>query len=141
MSTNNANPRGEFLQFAVPSTVLSNDPLMIGGDATGRLCGVAQESYTPPGGLTPTGQVSIAFIGCFFLTVVAKSSLSPSVNAAVKPGDKIFADGGTLDATTNVTTGFTLDKNSSSGLYFGNAMDALTAGTTGTIRVRLKVTG
>lgn len=133
MSTINADPRGEFLQFLVPSTVTSNQPLLVG-----NLGVVAQESYTPPGGLTPTGYVSCALIGAFFLTVTAKTGLSPSVNSAVKPGDRIYADGGSLDATTNVTTGFTLDKNSG-GTLFGTALDALATGTTGTIRVRLKV--
>jgi hypothetical protein len=135
VSTINADPRGEFLQFPVPNTVTSNQPLLVG-----QLAVVAQESYTPPGGLTPTGNVSCALIGAFFLTVTAKTSLSPSTNSAVNPGDKIYADGGSLDSTTNVTSGFTLDKNSG-GTYFGNALDKLATGTTGTIRVRLKVTG
>lgn len=133
MAVNQADPRGEFLQFPVPSTVSSGDPLLVGDMAV-----VAQESYTPPGGLTPTGYVSVALIGAWFLTVTAKSSLSPSTNSAVKPGDLIYADGGTLDSTTNVTTGFTLDKNTG-GTLFGTALDALATGTTGTIRVRLKV--
>lgn len=133
MSANNANARGEFLQFPVPSTVVSGDPILVGAMAA-----VAQESYTPPGSVTPTGQVSVALIGCFFLSVTAKSSLSPSVGSAVKPGDKLYLDGGTLDSTTNVTTGGTLDKNTG-GTFFGFACDAITSGSTATIRVRLKV--
>lgn len=135
MAQNEANPRGEALQFFVPSTIISGQPIMIG-----QLAAVAQEAYAPVGGQTPTGQIGTALIGCWFLTVTAKTSLSPSVNSAVKPGDKLYADGGSTDSATNVLSGFTLDKNTG-GVYFGNAMDALTAGTTGTIRVRLKVTG
>lgn len=126
--TNQANARAEFLQFTVPSTVVSNDPLLVG-----TLAVVAQESYSA------AHQCSVSRIGAFFVTVTAKSALSPSTNSAVKPGDKIYADtDGTLDSTTNVTRGFTLDKNSS-GTHFGYALDALATGTTGTIRVALKV--
>lgn len=134
MATNDANIRAEYLQFAMPNNaaIVSGAPVLIGS-----LSAICEESYTPPTG-TPTGNVSVALIGAFFLTVTAQSSLSPAVNAAIKPGDKIYYDGGTLDSTTNVTYGGTLDKNSS-GTLFGAALDALASGTTGTIRVRLKV--
>lgn len=126
--TNQADPRAEFLQATMPSTVVSGDPLLLGTMAI-----VAQEDYSS------ARQTSFARIGAFFLTVTAKSALSPSTNSAVKPGDAIYADtDGTLDSTTNVTRGFTLDKNSS-GTLFGFALDALSTGTTGTIRVALKV--
>lgn len=126
--TNQALARAEYLQFTMPSTVLSNDPLLVG-----TMSVVAQENYSA------ARQTSAARIGAFFLTCTAKSALSPSTNSAIKPGDKIYADtDGTLDTTTNVTRGFTLDKNSS-GTLFGYALDALATGTTGPIRVALKV--
>lgn len=128
--TNQANARAEFLQFTVPSTVLSNDPLLVGTMAV-----VSQENYSA------SHQCSVARIGSFFLTCTAKSALSPSTNSAIKPGDKIYADtDGTTDSTTNVTRGFTLDK-ASGGTFFGYALDGLATGTTGTIRVALKVGG
>lgn len=133
MSVNNANPRGEFLQFAVPTTVKSGDAILVG-----KLACVAQESENPGTGYPETGSVSVALIGAFFFSVHAVSTISPAVNVAIKPGDPIYYDGGTLDAPTNVTTGGTLDVNSGETL-FGHALDALASGTTGKIRVRLKV--
>lgn len=130
MANNQADPRAEFLQCTMPSTVVSNDPLLLGTMAI-----VAQESYSS------ARQSSFARIGAFFLTCTAKSSLSPSVNSAIKPGDKIYADSdGTTDAATNVTRGFTLDK-ASGGTFFGYALDDLATGTSGVIRVALKVGG
>ena len=133
MSVNNEYSLADSLQFAVPITVISGQPLLIG-----TLAGVATESYTSNPTATPTGYVNVCLKGAFFLTVTAATVLSPSTGSAVNPGDKIYADGGTLDATTNVTTGFTLDK-ASGGVLFGSALDKLASATTGVIRVRLKV--
>jgi predicted RecA/RadA family phage recombinase len=134
MAVNDANIRAEYLQFAMPNNaaIVSGAPVLVG-----TLACVCEESYTPPTG-TPTGMVSVGLIGAFFLTVTAATALSPLTGSAVKPGDRIYYDGGTTDSTTNVTYSGTLDKNSSATL-FGTALDALTSGTTGTIRVRLKV--
>lgn len=137
--------RAEFITMAVPAAdnagvgPVTGEPLMFGQSPAGVLAAVAENSYTPPTGI-PTGNVGCAFIGAFLLSVTAKSGLSPSVNKAIAPGDKVYADGGTYDATTGCTYGFTLDANSG-GAYFGNALDAVVAGATTTIRVRLKVTG
>lgn len=131
MATNKAFERGVELPFSMPTGVVSGQPVVIG-----NLAGVAQYTYAAIP--SPPGQISIDFEGVYFLSVTAKSGLSPSVNSAVKPGDNIYADGGTTDTATNVTTGFTLDKASASTL-FGSAMDAIPAGQTATIRVRLKV--
>jgi hypothetical protein len=62
------------------------------------------------------------------------------VGLAIKPGDKVYAVGGTLDATTGCYYGFTLCAEDT-GRYFGNALDGIVSGQTATIRVRLKVTG
>lgn len=148
MALNKALERGMAITLPAPAAANagvgpnSGDPLLFGtGTAPGfGLAGVAQNSYTPPTGVA-TGNISVDFEGVYFLTVTAKSALSPSTGKAINPGDKIYADGGTLDATTGCTYGFTLDANSSSGVYFGNALDALGSGLSGTIRVRLKVTG
>lgn len=132
MATNTEYSLADSLQFAVPSSVVSGQPLLIG-----KLAGVATENYNPPTG-TPTGQVNVQLKGAFFLTVSAVTVISPPTGSAVKPGDILYADGGTLDATTNVTTGFTIDKNASGTTIFGSALDAITSGSSAVIRVRLK---
>lgn len=143
MAANQNLARAEFITMPVPAAdnagagPLTGEPLMFGN--TPAMAAVAENSYTPPTGI-PTGNVGCAFIGSFLLSVTAKSSLSPSVNKAVAPGDRVYADGGTYDAVTGCTYGFTLDANSG-GYYFGNALDAVVAGATTTIRVRLKVAG
>ena len=97
-------------RFALcPTTVKAGDAVLLGG-----IPAVALNDYSS---LT-LGTVFYTN-GSFYLSVTAKSSLSPSTGAAINPGDKVYADGGTLDATTNVTTGFTLDANSSTGTLFG----------------------
>lgn len=93
-----------------PTTVQGGDPLIVGGEPC-----VALDSYQ-----ANVGGCTALFNGSFNLPVVAKNSLSPSTGLAIKPGDKVYADGGVLDATTNVRSGFTLDANSSSGIFFGN---------------------
>lgn len=93
----------------LPTTVKAGDPLLVGTEPC-----VALDSYQ-----ANIGGATCLFNGSFSFSVTAKSSLSPSVGLAIKPGDKIYADGGVLDAATNVTTGFTLDANSSTGVFFG----------------------
>jgi len=140
MAANENLVRAEEITMAAPVAAnsgvgpISGDPLLFG-----KLAAVAETSYTPPTGI-PTGNISAKFIGAFLLPVVAMSSLSPVVNAAIGIGDELYADGGATDATTGCTYGFTIDKNSG-GTYFGNALDAVGAGQTATIRVRLKVSG
>src|SRR5271169_6496769 len=120
----------------------SGDVLLFGDNEAGAsLAGVAQNSYTPPTGIPNPEGVGVQFIGVFFLTVVALNQLSPGTGVAIAPGDPVYADGGTYDATTGCTYGFTLDANEATGHYFGNALDAVASGQTAIIRVRLKVTG
>ena len=112
------------------STVAAGDPVLIGS-----LPAIALDTAATVGGGEPT----FLFGGSFALTVTAKSSLSPSVNHALKPGDPVYADGGTLDATSNMTTGFTLDANTG-GVLFGHVDPTgpgLATGTTGTINILL----
>ena len=51
-----------------------------------------------------TGRATFLLNGTFTLPVVGTSSHSPYTGAGIKPGDPLYASG-TLDATTNVTTG------------------------------------
>lgn len=112
------------------STVTSGQPVLIG-----VLPAVAMDTAANVANDTPT----FLFGGSFSLSVTAKSSLSPSVNAAINPGDAIYADGGTLDSASNMTTGFTLDKNSGGTLfgYLDPTGPALASGTTDTVTVLL----
>lgn len=149
MSVNNANPRGEFLMMAVPTAdnnglgPISNEPLLFGNltNSGGNLAGVAQNSYTPPTGIPNPQGIGVAFIGVFFLSVVGLDGLSPATPKALAPGDRVYASGGTYNAATGCTYGFTLDANGNTGVYFGNVLDTVVAGQTTTVRVRLKVGG
>lgn len=135
-ASNKALERATSVTLAMPAAANAgvgpnaNDPILVG-----VMAGVVQNSYTSPTGVV-TGNCSIDFEGAYFLSVVAKSSLSPSTGKAINPGDPVYYDGGTKDNTTNVTYGGTIDANSG-GTFFGNSLDALTSGTTGVVRVRL----
>lgn len=115
----------------LPTTVKAGDPVLVG-----IVAGVALDDYQ-----ANVGGATVLFNGSFTLSVTAKSSLSPSVGAALKVGDRVYADGGTLDATTNVRTGFTLDANSSTGILFGeidptgNAILASATDTAATVKL------
>lgn len=143
MAANDALIRADFIPMAVPIAAnagvgpITGDPLMFG--AAPGMAGVAENSYTPPTGI-PTGFVGVSFVGASFFPVAATDGASPPVGVAVKVGDKLYASGGTLDATTNCYYGFQLNTGSG-GRYYGNALDAIPSGQTATIRVRRKVTG
>lgn len=158
MAVNQVNERGMRLTMPVPAAAnagvgpKSGDPLMFGnpanpfggGVASRMLAGVAQTSYTPPLGMgipNPDG-ISVHFEGVYIFSVGAVSSQSPASNLAINPGDPIYADlNGTYDATTGCYYGFTLTADSANGHYFGNSLDAIAAGLTASVRVRLKVAG
>jgi hypothetical protein len=132
--------------MAVPTAANSgvgpiSGDLLLFGDSNGVLAGVASSSYTPPTGIANPEGVGVDFIGVFFLSVVALDGLSPANAVAIQPGNRVYASGGTYDSTTGCTYGCTLDFNHATGLYIGNALDAVVAGQTATIRVRLKVAG
>lgn len=82
-------------RFALcPSTVVAGDLVLIGAEPA-----CALNSYQ-----SNTGGATFYFTGTFTGTVVGSTSHSPYTPAAIKPGSKLYASG-TLDATTNVTTG------------------------------------
>jgi predicted RecA/RadA family phage recombinase len=116
--------------YPCPSTVLSGDPVLIG-----TLPAVALDSYN-----SNSGGTVFRFAGTCEFTVIAATVVSPVTGSAAKPGDKIYATG-TLDATTNVTTGLTLSK-ASGGTLFGSYDGAgITSGSTDTAaRVKLRET-
>lgn len=97
-------------RFALcPTTILAGDPVFIGG-----LPAVALDNYS-----SVTGGTDFYFNGSFYLSVTAATALSPLTGTQISPGQNVYADGGTLDSTTNVKYGFTLDANSSTGTLFG----------------------
>lgn len=112
------------------ASVVAGSPYLIG-----KLPAVALDTAANVASGTPT----FLFGGSFALSVTAKSSLSPSTGATINPGDKIYAEGGTLDSASNMTYGFTLDANSSGTLfgYLDPTGPALTSGTTATVNVLL----
>jgi len=143
MAANEALPRGESFWIAAPIAANSGvgpnsgDPLVWGnaGSPSKSVALVAMTSYTPPGSLTATGNISVKRIGAYFLSVAAKSSINPGSGVAIKPGDAVYADGGTMDTTTGILYGFTINVNSTTGWFYGHAMDAISSGQTATIRV------
>lgn len=92
------------------SGVIAGQPYLIGG-----VQAVALDTAASVANGTPTFELG----GAFSLSVTAKSSLSPSTNKAINPGDPIYYEGGTLDTASNMTYGGTLDANSS-GVLFGH---------------------
>ena len=95
-------------RFALcPTSVKAGDPVLLGG-----IPAVALDDYQ-----ANEGGTTFYANGTFVLTVIGRSQESPAVGLAIKPGDKIYASG-TLDSTTNVTTGLTLD-GASGGTLFG----------------------
>lgn len=120
---------GDARFYLCPSTVLAGDLVLIGG-----LPGVAIDSYN-----ARTGGTVFRLAGTFELTVIAATVVSPLTGSQVIQGNRIFATG-TLDNTTNVTTGLTLSK-ASGGTAVGTYDDTtpITSGMTSTTaRVKLR---
>jgi hypothetical protein len=145
--SNSIDARGEFLTIAAPAAdnaglgPIANEPLMMGTGTSPSLgiSMVAQSSYTQPSGLVPTGNISVATIGIFALSVVAKiGTAGVGSGLAIKPGDFVYYSGGTYDPVTGVTYGGTLCCDSVNGAKFGYSLDAISSGATATVRVKLK---
>ena len=109
-----------------PTTVLAGDPVLIG-----KMPAVALDNYQ-----ANEGGTTFEMSGSYLLSVLASSAISPVVGVTVKFGDKLYASGGTLDATTNVTTGITLTTATADPLfgYYDPQENAafITSGTTNT---------
>jgi predicted RecA/RadA family phage recombinase len=91
-----------------PASIVSGQPVLIG-----QIPAVALDNYQ-----ANEGGCSFLFGGTFLLSVIAQSG-SPLAGHQINPGDKLYAEGGTLDTTTNVTYGFTLNADSVYGTFFG----------------------
>lgn len=114
---------GDTFQLPAPAAVTKGMPVLIG-----QMPAVAIDNRN-----TTTGRAVFCLRGVYSLTVVAASTQSPVSGLTCNPGDELFATGGSFDATTNITTGITIDKTRGGvpfGNYFGTA--AITAGATDT---------
>lgn len=94
-------------QAKCPITVKAGDPVLLGKDPA-----VAINDYE-----SIYGGTTFELTGSYILTVIGRTVESPATGLAIGAGDKIYASG-TLDATTNVTTGLTLDA-ASGNTFFG----------------------
>lgn len=148
MAANEVNNRGVSLTVPAPIAAnagvgpISGDPLIIGTGTSptfGIAC-VAETSYTPPSGATPTGNITIKTEGVFSLPILPKTAKVGGSNHNFAPGDRVYADNdGHYDATTGIYYGFTLDAASASGIHFGNVLDTIAGGSSIVYaRVRLK---
>ena len=115
-------PDGDAIQFPAPAATTKGMPVLIG-----QMPAVAIDNYN-----ANTGRCTFCLVGVYKLTVIGQSTQSPVSGLAIKPGDELFASGGTLDATTNITTGITIDR-TRGGVPFGNYVGTgITAGATDT---------
>jgi predicted RecA/RadA family phage recombinase len=94
---------------ACPSSIVAGQPVLIGN----ILPAVALDNYQ-----ANEGGTTFLFGGTFNLPVYGLSVLSPPTGHAAPPGARVYADGGTVDATTGVAYGFSLDFNGG-GVPFG----------------------
>jgi predicted RecA/RadA family phage recombinase len=92
-----------------PSTVKAGDPVLLG-----IVPAVALDDYQ-----ANEGGTTFYTNGTFALTVVGTSSISPVANEKISAGQQLYAFG-TLDPTTNVTTGLTINATAPpQGIAFG----------------------
>ena len=147
MATNKNQERLSCIQLQMPTGVaIASGVLVLFGrsqtSATNPMAGVTQDaqpaSFNP---LVPydsnSGYLTVDFEGVYNLSVSAFASKSPSAGAQIRPGDAIYADGGTFDVNTGITYNNSLDCDSN-GTFVGRALDGIAAGQTATIRVVLR---
>ncbi len=141
MATNQAFENfGPRIQLLAPASVnIASGALLIFGKGTKAIACVAQEatSTTLPPYDSNSGYITVQTTGAVNLSVIGRVQSSPSAGAAINRGDAVYADAGTFDATSGITTGSTLDADSL-GTFVGIALDPVAAGATTTIRVLLK---
>lgn len=113
----------------LPSVVNANDLVLIG-----QIPAVCLDTYQ-----SNVGGATILMNGSFNLFVISRSANSPLVNTSIKPGDKLYVSGGTLDATTNVRYGGTIDANPSGTFigYYDPTQAAMASGAGATVSVLL----
>ncbi len=133
----NWGPRVQLL--APASTTIASGAVLIFGKGTKAMACVAEEATNTT--VYPynanSGYITVQNTGAVNVSVIGRTQSSPSAGAAINRGDAVYADGGSFDATSGITTGSTLDADSN-GTFWGIALDPVAAGATTTIRVLLK---
>jgi predicted RecA/RadA family phage recombinase len=104
---------GQYINLVVPSTITTEDPVVVGD-----LHGVALTDYSAGYAVVDLGPA------VYDLSVTATSSTGSS---AIEVGDPIYINPSTFALTNDATKKF-----------FGNALEAVTAGSTSTINVRVQ---
>lgn len=144
MAANKAAERFSTFTLAVPApAVITSGEACTFGDSAGSghvaacVAIEAQNGATSEPYNSDDGYITFDFEGAYNLTVIAETLGSPSAGAAINVGDSIFYAGGVYDKTTGITYGGVLCKDTT-GTFFGLALAALAAGTTGIIPVLLK---
>lgn len=142
--TNKYYERFATIQVTQPAGIaITSGALYLFGRGTHVMVGVAAEAQ-PASGTQPFDSNSGFFVldcdGAFNLTVHATTLGSPSAGAQIRPGDAVYADGGTYDVTTGITYGSTLSADTT-GTFVGIALQGIAAGLTAIIPVMLKSAG
>lgn len=119
---------------ALPSALTTAGELVL----VGGIPAVTLDSYQA----VVTG-ATVLMNGSFNLFVISRLANSPLVTTSIKPGDRLYASGGTLDSTTNVRYGMTIDANPSGTFigFYDPTQAAMTAGAGATVGVLLGVLG
>lgn len=122
MATNRIFAKGTQLKVApdlcANATVASGDPV-----AVGQIPGVALDDADDT--VAASGECTVQFDGVFDLEVVGTSD-DGTTGAAIAIGDVVYID---TDGTLNVDT--------SNGIRFGYALEAVASGATETIKVKV----
>lgn len=139
MTNKNQERFSTFQLLAPASTNIASGALLLFGKGTHAMACVAAEAVNTalPTQDANSGYITVDAEGVFNLAVKGQTQSSPSAGAAINRGDPVYADGGTFDATSGVTTGSTLDGDAN-GTFVGIALDPVAVGATTTIRVILK---
>ena len=118
MALNDAYTLTQFLNIAVPSGIVSGDPVSIG-----FITGVAQTTRDSAGNAT----IRIAPSAAVNLSVIGQTTISsPVTNSAVAVGDKLYVDNTTKTVSKDAT-----------GKFIGYALGTVLSGATTAINVLL----
>ncbi len=131
---------GPRIQLLAPVGVtIASGAVLLFGKGTKAIACVAQTAQvsTNPVYDSNSGYITVQTTGAVNVSVKGQVQSSASVGGAINRGDAVYADGGTFDGTSGITTGSTLDADSN-GTFFGIALDPVAASATTTIRVLLK---
>lgn len=139
MAANKGAERYATFSLLMPSgvNIASGQPLILGDKYISSGVATEAQNTTDPTYDNNTGYLTVDFEGVYFLSVTAETLGSVSAGAAFNAGDAVFASGGTYDAVSGITYGFTLCHDTTGDL-FGQILQPLAAGLTAIVPVLLK---